>query len=79
MISTITIPTPLPTFRLTARLSSYERIDTSDLTEAESIWLLSADGQLTVDGITVQAVPAYNRADGEHVDDDGMSFACTGW
>jgi L-ascorbate metabolism protein UlaG (beta-lactamase superfamily) len=53
---------------------AYEQIDTSDLTAAESIWSLSADGELTVDGITVHAVPAYNRTDGDHVDENGDPF-----
>jgi L-ascorbate metabolism protein UlaG (beta-lactamase superfamily) len=53
---------------------AYEGVDTSDLAAAEAVWSLSQDEELTVDGITVQAVPAYNRADGEHVDDNGEPF-----
>jgi L-ascorbate metabolism protein UlaG (beta-lactamase superfamily) len=53
---------------------AYEDVDTSDLVGAEAVWSLSQDEELTVDGITVQAVPAYNRADGEHVDDNGEPF-----
>lgn len=53
---------------------AYEGVDTSDLAAAEAVWSLSQDEELTVDGITVQAVPAYNRADGEHVDENGEPF-----
>ena len=53
---------------------AYERIDTSNLEGAEAVWALSEGEDLTVDGIAVHAVPAYNRADGEHVDDDGNPF-----
>lgn len=53
---------------------AYEHIDTSDLTAAESIRSLVADGELTVDGITAHAVPAYNRPDGDHVDENGDPF-----
>lgn len=53
---------------------AYEGVDTSDLAAAEAVWSLSQDEELTVDGSTVQAVPAYNRADGEHVDENGEPF-----
>lgn len=53
---------------------AYEGIDTSDLATPEAVWALADGEELTVDGIAVQAVPAYNRADGEHVDEDGNPF-----
>ena len=53
---------------------AYEGIDTSDLEGAEAVWALSEGEDSTIDGIAVHAVPAYNRADGEHVDDDGNPF-----
>lgn len=53
---------------------AYEGVDTSDLAAGGAVWSLSYDADLTVDGIAVQAVPAYNRADGEHVDEDGAPF-----
>ena len=53
---------------------AYDGVDTSDLATPEAVWALVDGDELTVDGITVQAVPAYNRADGEHVDEDGNPF-----
>lgn len=53
---------------------AYEEIVTSNLEGAEAVWALSEGEDLTVDGIAVHAVPAYNRADGEHVDEDGNPF-----
>ena len=50
----------------------YEGIDTADLDRDET--LLAYDESLTVRGIDVQAVPAHNRADGEHVDENGEPF-----
>lgn len=53
---------------------AYEGIDTSDLAAPEAVWSLSYEEDLTVDDIRVQSVPAYNRADGEHVDENGEPF-----
>ncbi len=50
----------------------YDAIDTTELDRA--VTPLAYDGSLTVAGITVEAVPAHNRADGDHVDDDGTPF-----
>lgn len=50
----------------------YEAVDTTDLDRA--VTSLAYEGSLTVQGITVEAVPAHNRADGEHVDEDGHPF-----
>jgi L-ascorbate metabolism protein UlaG (beta-lactamase superfamily) len=55
-----------------AEVVVYEAVDTSDLDR--DVTPLAYDGTLTVDGIDVEAVPAYNRADGEHVDEDGEPF-----
>lgn len=38
------------------------------------MWSLSYDGDVTVKNIRVQAAPAYNCADGDHVDENGESF-----
>ena len=50
----------------------YERVDTTDLDR--DVTPLPYDGSLTVAGIAVEAVPAHNRADGDHVDEDGEPF-----
>jgi L-ascorbate metabolism protein UlaG (beta-lactamase superfamily) len=50
----------------------YEGVDTRDL--AHPVTTLATDGELTVDGVSVAAVPAYNAPDGEHVRDDGTPF-----
>ena len=57
---------------------AYEGVDTSDLVGAEAVWSLSEDEELTVDNSTVQAIPAYNRADGTHVDENGSPFHAHG-
>ena len=51
---------------------AYEAIDTADLNR--DVTPLAYDGALTVDSIEVQAVPAYNEPDGEHVDESGEPF-----
>jgi L-ascorbate metabolism protein UlaG (beta-lactamase superfamily) len=50
----------------------YEGVDTTDLDR--DVTSLAYDGSLTVRGISVEAVPAHNRADGDHVDEDGDPF-----
>lgn len=55
-----------------AAVVAYEAIDTDDLDR--EVTPLAYGGSLTVAGIAVQAVPAYNRADGDHVDEDGAPF-----
>lgn len=50
----------------------YEGVDTSDLDRIAET--LPYDGRLTVEGIKVRAIPAHNRFDGDHVDDDGNPF-----
>lgn len=50
----------------------YKGVDTRDLDRA--VEPLPHDGHLTVDGIEVRAIPAHNRSDGDHVDDDGNPF-----
>ena len=50
----------------------YEEVDTGDLDR--DVTDLAYDGSLSVRGIDVEAVPAHNRADGEHVDEDGEPF-----
>ena len=54
----------------------YERVDTSDLDR--DVTALAADGTVSVEGIDVEAVPAHNRPDGEHVDDEGEPFHAEG-
>lgn len=55
-----------------ADIVAYEAVDTADLDR--EVTSLAYDDSLTVRGIAVEAVPAYNRADGEHVDEDGEPF-----
>ncbi|WP_136601439.1 MBL fold metallo-hydrolase [Salinigranum halophilum] len=55
---------------------AYEAIDTSDL--GRPVTPLAADATVTVHGLSVEAVPAYNRADGDHVDDDGNPYHAVG-
>jgi L-ascorbate metabolism protein UlaG (beta-lactamase superfamily) len=50
----------------------YEAVDTTDLDR--DVTALAYDGTLTVAGISVEAVPAHNRTDGDHVDEDGNPF-----
>jgi L-ascorbate metabolism protein UlaG (beta-lactamase superfamily) len=59
-----------------AEVVVYEEVDTSDLDR--DVTPLAYEGSLTVAGIAVEAVPAHNRADGEHVDDDGQPFHAEG-
>lgn len=54
----------------------YEAVDTTDLDR--DVTPLASDGSLTVRGISVEAVPAYNHADGEHVDEAGEPFHAKG-
>jgi L-ascorbate metabolism protein UlaG (beta-lactamase superfamily) len=55
-----------------ADVVAYEGVDTTDLDR--DVTPLAYDGSLTVRGIDVQALPAHNRADGEHVDESGEPF-----
>lgn len=55
-----------------ADIVAYEAVDTTDLDR--DVTSLAYDGSLTVVGISVEAVPAHNRSDGDHVDDDGNPF-----
>ena len=50
----------------------YEGVDTTDLDR--DVLSLAYDGSRTVAGISVEAVPAHNRADGDHVDENGDPF-----
>lgn len=59
-----------------ATIAAYEEIDVSDLDrDVES---LPSEGSVTVDGVDVQTIPAYNTPDGGHVDDDGNPFHAPG-
>ncbi|MFB6095919.1 MAG: MBL fold metallo-hydrolase [Haloferacaceae archaeon] len=55
---------------------AYAAIDTSALDRA--VTTVDVGEELTVEGIEVEAVPAYNRADGPHVDDEGEPFHAEG-
>jgi len=55
-----------------ATVVAYEAIDTSDLNL--DVTTVPYGGSRTVRGIGVEAVPAYNRTDGPHVDEDGDPF-----
>ncbi|WP_255192327.1 MBL fold metallo-hydrolase [Natronobeatus ordinarius] len=57
-------------------VAAYEAIDTGAL--AFDVVDLPLEGELTVDGIDVETVPAYNDPDGDHVDDDGNPFHADG-
>jgi len=59
-----------------AAIAIYEAIDTSDLDR--DVTDIEYDGALTVRGIDVEAVPAYNRSDGEHLNEDGAPFHAEG-
>ncbi|ELZ16559.1 hypothetical protein C477_16045 [Haloterrigena salina JCM 13891] len=59
-----------------ATVAIYEAVDTSDL--AEDVIDLPLEGEVTVDGIEVETVPAYNDPAGDHVDDDGEPFHAEG-
>ena len=56
----------------TAEVVVYEAVDTTDLDRESTP--LAYDGSLSVAGIGVQAVPAHNTPDGDHVDDSGDPF-----
>lgn len=55
---------------------TYAGIDTSDLDR--DVTEIDLGEELTVDGIDVEATPAYNRVDGEHVDEEGEPFHAEG-
>lgn len=57
-------------------VAAFEAIDTSDL--AFDVIDLPYEGEVTVNGVSVQTVPAYNDPEGEHVDDDGSPFHAEG-
>ncbi|WP_254863608.1 MBL fold metallo-hydrolase [Halovivax gelatinilyticus] len=56
----------------------FEGVDTDDLDGDASVRSVSVGGELAVSGIEVRAVAAYNRSDGDHVDDDGEPFHAEG-
>ena len=60
----------------TADIVVYEAIETVDLKRETT--QLAADGSLTLSGITVDAVPAHNRPDGDHVNEYGQPFHAEG-
>jgi L-ascorbate metabolism protein UlaG (beta-lactamase superfamily) len=55
-----------------ADVVAYEAIDTAGLDR--DVTPLAYDGTLSVRGISVEAVPAHNRPEGDHVDADGEPF-----
>ena len=56
----------------TADIVVCEGVDTVELDRV--VTTLPYEGSLTVAGIAAEAVPAYNRADGDHVDENGEPF-----
>lgn len=54
------------------KIAAYEAIDTSDLDP--KVLPLAYEETLTIDGIEVQTVPAHNRPDGNHTDENGEPF-----
>ncbi|SDQ45940.1 MBL fold metallo-hydrolase [Natronobacterium texcoconense] len=59
-----------------ATVAVYEEVDTTDL--HQEVVDLPYDGEMTVAGIDVRSVPAYNDPSGDHVDDDGEPFHADG-
>ena len=59
-----------------ATVAVYEAVETGDL--GHEVVDLPYEGELTVAGIDVRTVPAYNDPDGDHVDDDGNPFHADG-
>lgn len=59
-----------------ATIAVYDAVDTSDL--SFDVVDLPHEGETTVDGITVQTIPAYNDPEGAHVDEDGTPFHAEG-
>ncbi|SFC09622.1 L-ascorbate metabolism protein UlaG, beta-lactamase superfamily [Halobiforma haloterrestris] len=59
-----------------ATVAVYEDVDTADL--PFDVVDLPYEGEVTVDGIDVRTVPAYNDPGGDHVDDDGEPFHADG-
>lgn len=59
-----------------ATVVAYETIDTTALDR--DVIELPYGESVTVGGIDVEAVPAYNAADGPHVDEDGAPFHAEG-
>lgn len=57
-------------------VATYEAIDTADLDR--DVTPLPQDGEVAVAGIGVRTLPAYNRSDGDHVQDDGSPFHAEG-
>jgi L-ascorbate metabolism protein UlaG (beta-lactamase superfamily) len=55
-----------------ATVAVYEAVDTSDLDV--DVVPLPYDGETTVDGIRVRTLPAYNEAEGDHVDEEGEPY-----
>lgn len=58
------------------RIAVYDAIDTGSLDRP--VTGLSMDESTVIDGIEVRTVPAYNRPDGDHVDEDGTPFHAEG-
>jgi L-ascorbate metabolism protein UlaG (beta-lactamase superfamily) len=59
-----------------ATVAAFEGVDTGDL--VHRVVDLPHDGEVTVEGIAVRTLPAYNDPAGEHVDDDGDPFHAEG-
>jgi L-ascorbate metabolism protein UlaG (beta-lactamase superfamily) len=59
-----------------ATVAVYEAVDTDDLDF--DVIDLPYEGEATVAGIDVRAIPAYNDPEGEHLDDEGNPFHADG-
>lgn len=57
-------------------VAAYEEVDTSDV--SQDVTPLPYHGAATVGEIEVRTVPAYNRPDGEHLQDNGEPFHAKG-
>lgn len=53
-------------------LAAYEAIETSEV--SINVMPLPENGETTVGDIDVRTLPAYNRADGDHIDEDSEPF-----
>lgn len=57
-------------------LAAYEAIETAEV--SIDVVSLPEDGETTVADIDVRTLPAYNRTDGDHTDEDGEPFHAPG-
>ena len=59
-----------------ALVAIYEDVDTADLDR--DVTSLPYEGEVSLAGVTAETMPAYNRSDGDHVDEEGNPFHADG-